>query len=644
MKCDETRPACLKCTRKGIQCGGYWREFKWSFKHQPAQTDSSLGQAETGTSSTEDPPTGREEDTRSLPGDDPSSFLDSIDQSYSPSPSATVESILDGDFLAALEQPDWTALETSPVPASATLPTLRRNSAANGRRNLDIVASEPTRRNPTPLNFEMPMFLSSPSMDTSSLLIINWFEQVCPAWSGFDSNVNLNRNLAKGLWHDSLPVFNSLQSMSAAFLSTRLPHMRQPALRFMKTAAESIQTEIAMLDSQSHLETVPTGLLFSLFCLGTTVCWVDARQLGLPFFRQAKSLLRRLNREFSTAREDDREVLAFFNKSLTYCEMLLAVVSNEDSLPEMDETGDGLSTQPDLERNVRSIDSSPHPWTGISTLTSRLFAQSIRLCRSFRRSLRRQQQHMTRDVKAASEAFQQAQKLEEQLLELEFPSVLQMRDTGDHRTPWLHLARVAEAYQLSSLLQLYQTFPDLTSLRLPMKSTLSNGGHVPWEEWITPLSLRLVRVLEQIPPHSGSRAIQPLLYISASTGLRYDMATSLEASTSPGLFDLGIMGFDTQSLGDNCSLSECIDQIEGTEISGVAPNLISRMSLGISNARQFIMGRLGILENSLPPKPVIVARELIRAIWDAYDSEITGFNAIHWVDVMEDKNLRSMFG
>ena len=41
-------------------------------------------------------------------------------------------------------------------------------------------------------------------------------------------------------------------------------------------------------------------------------------------------------------------------------------------------------------------------------------------------------------------------------------------------------------------------------------------------EWITPLNLKLIEILRHIPPDSGSRVIQPLLYICASTGLRYD--------------------------------------------------------------------------------------------------------------------------
>ncbi|KAF7563631.1 hypothetical protein G7046_g457 [Stylonectria norvegica] len=490
---------------------------------------------------------------------------------------------------------------------------------------------------------QMPILTRTPVMDTSSLLISNWFEQVCPAWSGFDSGTNLNRRLAIELWHDSQSVFSSLQSMSSAFLSTRLPHMRAPALRFMQIATVSIQAEVKAIKSRVHLDTMPTGLLFSLFCLGTTVCWIDANQLGLPFFREAKLLLNRLNRQFRSFYKKDLEILSYFNKSLTYCEMLLAVVSDEgESLSEESENPLAHRPRPSIERHGKPVDRSPHPWTGISTLTSHLFAQSIRVCRNFRRNLRKRRMGQA-DLQTALGEIQEAQRLEEQLLELEFPSVRQLNDTGDHRTPWLHLARVAEAYQLASLLQLYQTFPDLVSLRLPLSSGSLNGRDIPWEEWIIPLSLRLVKVLEHIPPHSGSRVIQPLLYISASTGLRYDMTTCPTSDISSYL-DLGTIGLQTHLFSDEPNFTENADFLQGTNVSAQTTDSISPMSLDISNARHFIMGRLGMFENSLPPKPVIVARQLIRAIWDAYDSEVPGANAVHWVDVMEDNNLRSMFG
>ncbi|KAH7136774.1 fungal-specific transcription factor domain-containing protein [Dactylonectria estremocensis] len=615
-KCDETRPECLRCTRKGIKCGGYWREFKWSFKHQPTSSktggDGSEGNAAEGIFLITDPSAAtlpqRPRDTGSFSSENTLASVSSAAGSKSSDDgNSTNNNIININ---------------NPLPHDITTSSLLSTDRFT----------------------EGPTFVPSSITDTSSLLISNWFEQVCPAWSGFDSTANINRTLATELWHESRSVFSSLQSMSAAFLSTRLPHMRQPAVRFMQTATESIQAEVKAIRNRVHLDSVPTGLLFSLFCLGTTVCWVDASQLGLPFFREARLLLDRLNRRPPALYDEkEAELLVFFNKCLDYCEMLLAVVTDNEPAIGADTTP---RTQSDMGKegpekaNGGQVDCQPHPWTGISSSTTRLFAQSMRLCRSSRLNLR-QQGHTGRDFHTALLEIQEAQKLEEQLLGLEFPSILETRDTGDYLTPYLHLAKVAEAYQLASLLQLYQTFPDLVSLRLPINSAISSGGQISWEEWIIPLSLRLVRVLEHIPPSSGSRAIQPLLYISASTGLRYDTKACMDTLDLSWNLCMNSMETPFQPPYDNNSPLELDSTVD---MAAIGPALISRMSLEISNARHFITGRLSILENSLPPKPIIMAKTLIQAVWDAYDNELPGSTAVHWIDVMEDNNLRTMFG
>ncbi|OHW95223.1 C6 zinc finger domain-containing protein [Colletotrichum incanum] len=482
-----------------------------------------------------------------------------------------------------------------------------------------------------------PYSLAPGLADTSSAFVINWFEQVCPAWSGFDSNTNLNRKIAIDLWRTSATVCSSLESMSAAFLASRLPSMRQSALRLMQRATDFIQAELQVVKSQSDYRAVPTGLIFSLFCLGTTVCWVDSRLYGLPFLREARSLIRRLNAQSTTFSSSNQDLLSFFNKSLAYCEMLLSVVRDDEPLEQENEA---LVTQ------LHIIEErSPHPWTGVSTLTTRLFSECIRLCRSARHRLR-QAMDPQKYFSSALQDLIGAQRLEEQLLELEIPSENPEVDTGDSSTPVSHLARVAEAYRLSSLLHLYQTFPDLVSLRLPAESPMTESGSVPWDEWIIPLALRLVKVLEHIPATSGTRVIQPLLYISASTGLRHDAPAASDMFGAFGSLQQDLMGgtgpnlLNPPPLFDSHNLSLYISQMADAP---AREGSMSNMTLDVGSARHFVMRRLSILESSLPPTPVVVAKELVQTIWRAYDSDI-GSPTVHWIDVMEENDLRSMFG
>lgn len=484
-----------------------------------------------------------------------------------------------------------------------------------------------------------PYSLTPGLADTSSAFVINWFEQVCPAWSGFDSNTNLNRKIAIDLWRTSATVCSSLESMSAAFLASRLPSMRQSALRLMQRATDFIQAELQVVKARPDHRAVPTGLLFSLFCLGTTVCWIDSRLYGLPFLREARSLIRRLNAQsaaFSTANQD---MLSFFNKSLAYCEMLLSVVRDDEPLDQQADDHPESQLQVTEER-------SPHPWTGVSTLTTRLFAQCIRLCRTARHRLRQAAMDPQKYFSNALQDLIGAQRLEEQLLELDFPSESPEVDTGDSSTPVSHLARVAEAYRLSSLLHLYQTFPDLVSLRLPAESPMTESGSVPWDEWIIPLALRLVKVLEHIPATSGTRVIQPLLYISASTGLRHDAPAASDMFAAFGSLQQDLMGgtgsnmVSPPPLFDSHNLSLYISQMADAP---AREGPMSNMTLDVGSARHFVMRRLSILESSLPPTPVVVAKELVQSIWRAYDGDI-GSPTVHWIDVMEDNDLRSMFG
>lgn len=290
-----------------------------------------------------------------------------------------------------------------------------------------------------------------------------------------------------------------------------------------------------------------------------------------------------------------------------------------------------------------STDMVVHPWTGISSLTSQLFSQSMHLCRAYRRRITNPTGRAS-SLSAAMQDIGDSAKLEEQLLELEFSSVAPTNETGDCRTPWIHLAKVAEAYQMSALLQLYVTFPDLVSMRLPKESQNDSDGHVSWDKWVIPLTLRLIEVLDQIPPDSGSRVMQPILYICASTGLRYSSSHSVhngprnrDTNASLEALDLDTSGFD--------DLLGYVGQMDATH-GGVGPNppLTQQLAVDIANGREFIMRRLKVLETNLQPKPIIVAQELVRAIWAAYDAEPPGATAVHWLDVMQKKELRSLFG
>ncbi|KAK2060751.1 hypothetical protein LY76DRAFT_540378 [Colletotrichum caudatum] len=639
LKCDETRPACQQCTRKGIKCGGFAQGLRWSFKHQPAvQALTFEGFDTTQTSPrrpTNERPNGQAYGYRANANTEPCDTVSPRSHCSISSSSSTYSSRNGARDQRGEQSPPADASSNGAFGESTRAPSEEPTSPR--RKSAGALAQTPSSPLVNDQNRLAPYPLTPGLADTSSAFVINWFDQVCPAWSGFDSNTNLNRKIAIDLWRTSATVCSSLEAMSAAFLASRLPSMRQSALQLMQRATDFIQAELQVVKAQPGYRAVPTGLIFSLFCLGTTLCWVDSRLYGLPFLREARSLIRRLNAQSAVLSSSNQDMLSFFNKSSDYCEMLLSVVRDDEPL-DQDNEGSATPLQVVEER-------SPHPWTGVSTLTTRLFSESIRLCRSARHRLRRAIDPQ-RYFSSALQDLIVAQRLEEQLLELDIPSESPEVDTGDSSTPISHLAGIAEAYRLSSLLHLYQTFPDLVSLRLPAESPMAESGSVPWDEWIIPLALRLAKVLEQIPATSGTRVVQPLLYISASTGLRHDTPAGPNMLTDSGPLQQDPMRgagqnlLNSPQLFNSQNLSLYVSQVADAP---AREGSVTTMTLDVGSARHFVMRRLSILESSLPPTPVVVAKELVQAIWRAYDNDI-GSPTVHWIDVMEDNDLRSMFG
>ncbi|KAF4121392.1 hypothetical protein GMORB2_1799 [Geosmithia morbida] len=533
VKCDETRPTCRKCAQKGWTCGGYSSGVKWSYKHQhtfvgvrPSANTSSRAATEEAV---------EREPSQALSDDGTSSLQPFIfDNVFSPSSlPMPLNGVENGDGNGVIEEVGYqTCVIDDPVllswPEDDDLVPILDNTPEQPcfpQNQSDTSSTITTLDHDYTNNMFDILTVRIPPMPSSSVtgpeatlkLINNWFDMVCPAWSGFDSDVNMNRRLAYDFWQSSSTVFHSLQKA------------------------------------------------------------VDAEVLG--------------------------------------------------------EAGTDITL---------------HPWTGISSTTSRLFARSMRLCRTYRRRITNPTGRAI-SLSTAMHEIEEAQKLEERLLELNFsPPTSQVNtDTGDGKTPWFHLARIAESYQLASLLLLYVTFPDLVSIRLPHESVLVGEDDVPWDKWIVPLTLRLISVLEQIPPDSGSRVMQPLLYICASTGLRYNLP-SPPSDLSPGentihrprsteqrswtrISDRGILDYVGQiHAGDDDEISE--------------PPAISKTAVDIGSARNFIMYRLSVLESTLQPKPIVVAQNLVKAIWDAYDSEPTTSASVHWLDVMKKGDLISLFG
>ncbi|KAJ5107964.1 fungal-specific transcription factor domain-containing protein [Penicillium angulare] len=441
--------------------------------------------------------------------------------------------------------------------------------------------------------------------DLSSFFITTWFTHICPMWSAFDSDMNLNRVIALEALSNNEPMFYSLQSMAACYMVESMPHLASMAKISRQHAAQAIKREMSPCLSAREFERVPVGLVLSLICLGTSLCWSDSKQIGSHFLRQTKTLLQHLNRFSLTLPQKERQGLSFLNNSCFYWDMLCRVVGKEEDI--------GPRWQ--IYRDPDPLPSSvPRPWTGVSASAQRLFASAITLCRRFHSREKRAHKVTGSSLRESLQDIDQATRLEQQIVLFRVPGLSDTAITGDISTPSAHLLSVAEAYRLSALLQLYETFEDLGTV----DDFDSEEAAGPEEFHASECSRRLMttfnllQTLEHIPPNSGSRSIQPMLYVTASTGLRLRCLPSKESSE--------LNPFDEPISIESAGLTQSLSATSLTNWPFLEQDMSLTTDFKISQARHFIMTRLGLLEKSLPSRPIRVAKDLTKEIWNSYDA------------------------
>ncbi|KAH8690270.1 fungal-specific transcription factor domain-containing protein [Talaromyces proteolyticus] len=651
LKCDETKPACLMCGEKGLSCPGYQRQLKWSTKHERQMGGHpSTPNADYLTKSTPLVPQTpqslipnnawdnnviRSEDQNMLYG--AGSGTDDCHLFFPESPARQ-----DGTPLLECWAPD-----PSPFNDQSMLLALSNSMASISGSSIDLdgfTIPDPPIFDSDQGQCDSPQDMikssSNPYVlntltDIPSFLIDIWFRQICPMWSCFDSESNLNRRIALDTRTHNEAVFYALQSMSAVYVLDQLPHLKAVASTSAKQAASALKRDMVAAYTTVNNGRVPQEQLLTLITLGTSQCWTDPHQLGLPLLREAKRLLGLLNKRAKLFSPSERTILSFFNNSCLYWDMLCrTVTSDENSL--------GPPWQNEEFMVWDTGFATPHPWTGICANIQRLFTRAMGICRRFHQRLSRGHRITAADLAASLRDSEEAKELEDSIRNSEHLQHNRFRDTGDHRTPASHLTDIAEAFRIAALLQLYQTFHDLVPPTILSVNVSTGLDTISFEEStssdsrIIQLALCLAGILERLPPDSGSRSMQPILYISASTGLKFDtpVQSPLENPQKQADSDYLPHPRHTRDVSSPQILNASAEQDSETALSS--------FTIQVGRARHFIMKRMAMLEYSLPPRPITVARDLIKAIWSTYDKHPER-NA-HWLDVMEETGLYTIFG
>ncbi|KAI7769203.1 hypothetical protein LZL87_011920 [Fusarium oxysporum] len=605
-KCDETKPTCKSCAARGQKCGGYRLDVRWSTKHEkrtrqpqsrPRQSRAEglpSARSTEAQSDTHSQVLYRSENASVAYRDSISSAAAIVPNDFDPAESASVFHLngivsplfpmsTDGDFFShQLEQEheeanhafsgtdseNHDAYPLSNMTSSVSPLQWGDDFLGSVHSDNDLVSASETHSIPVgnmAFDFNMPLptvdpgrltFEMTPNAITytPSVLIEYWFRHVCSLWSNYDSDVNLNRTIAAALWSNCELVYLSLQAMSAAHLSAKVPMMRQTSITNMKAAAEIMRADL------------------------------------------------------HTKMEEMGDV--------------------EEAVP----ASAPVTADP--------VEQFPHPWTGVSSDSYKLFMRAMKLCHKFRRKIRKpQDMFASANISAAMQLIEEAAVVEKQTCDLDVECRETIGETNDKKTPNQHLFNVAEAYRQSTLLQLYQTFPELIVRRHELDESQAKDAQALWDNWITPIALNLVSILKLLPTDSGSKMTQPLLCVSASTGLRRKHL-EVKATTPKDI-----------PFSQDASLEDC-DMINYLDFAGLHDELPEESepeqdpdaNAGIMAARQFLNDRLETLKTVLPPKPVVVAQALTKAIWQAYDTEQCEKYATHWIDVMDSRNLKSNWG
>ncbi|KAG8631924.1 hypothetical protein KVT40_001064 [Elsinoe batatas] len=689
LKCDETKPACDQCSRRSVVCPGYKVEFKSSAKYADfdsanlptsfwSTTDSSITVSPSATEST--PAQHRNLSKRSSKQQELQWAPTTADNSTSPSECTSTQSS-DGSLRPSGALTEG-SIHISGTQAFNTQDCVNADRIEEGSPAFsDLISLPSSLPNDVPhdqAHHLIPWHNTIPSipktiLDLPSALVNYWFASICPMWSVFDSATNHNRMLASNVWAHSESAFYTLQAMSASYLADNLPALKRKLPGLTKRAWDAISKDMGSLSTTNTASrTLPSGLLFALFAMGTSYHWRDPLKLSKWYISLARDILRQFEGDIASMDDKSRTDAFYFRQALIWWNMLHDLVgegiddiggtnAKDQSHPANSAAASGDSSQASVSL-AGPQQLILHPWTGASTGIVEHFSLAVRLCH---RHVARHKKHdmpTVSSLRAAMCDIELAHGLEQKLLNIDFTTSRARRnfdgshiaETGDVYTPVEHLFDVAEATRLAALLHLYETFTDLDCQHALAHDSIDGSSESSGTSeaqsrhlLLSRLALHQLSVLKRISTESRSRSCQLLLYISAAIGLRFeaDTASSTQPLSSLFTFDhafplpsFPVPQADTQSPILDLDFTGAFQNSEDLDTNDIA---LSQHMLDVAEGRRFVTERLNMLQGVLPPQPISVALKLVKTIWDEYDE---GKPDTHWISVMNSSGLMTLFG
>ncbi|RSL57734.1 hypothetical protein CEP54_008119 [Fusarium duplospermum] len=209
------------------------------------------------------------------------------------------------------------------------------------------------------------------------------------------------------------------------------------------------------------------------------------------------------------------------------------------------------------------------------------------------------------------ELLDDASALKRDLLKFRIPFVGLIEDVGDPCTPPDHFLAIARCYRLATLLELYRGFPELAKSQTVVEQAVEMPESDDKTYLILGLAFGVLGILESTPINSGTVSIQllPLLIAGSALGVAPDQSHNTDAG--------------------KISLRQTVMIWRG-----------------------FVRQRILYLCVAIGLRPVNHAALILEEVWSRMDME-TGdsddndgslANKVHWMDVMSEKRLETMFG
>ncbi|RAH54110.1 hypothetical protein BO85DRAFT_404233 [Aspergillus piperis CBS 112811] len=454
--------------------------------------------------------------------------------------------------------------------------------------------------------------------DLSTKLRAYYFSDTCRILSAYDSPTNLLREWVTRLSTEHPLIDACVLSISAAHLSQQQHEMSKLDASHHTAALSKLAAELDALDKQSPSDShdkallspkttaSTTVLLLGITMIGKTSSWNDPSSPGTQHLEAARAIFKSLycERHYEPSPDtcllgpDDPRPRHFFVGALAYWEALMSFVVDNST-----DTTDYLLPFRDDECNMSFI----HPWSGMSP---KLFIYLSRVGSLARQAhhLRRASNSPQRTPKERHELLSQDKHLEELICQYRFPRQDQFQSTGDPSTPILHFRFLARAYELSIMLELCRTFPEL--LRRDQREL----DHDTQKQHLNTLAITILTLIAKIPETSGTRAIQmPILVIAGST-LQFQRIEDLDV--------------DMEVLPE-----------------GVPVSTQTRGQFDIQFWRLFVDSRLDKLASYMGLDTVRRACRIVRETWARADRLLLSSSLhVHWIDVMIDNGLETLIG